>query len=653
MAGEGDGVKEALARQLARFDDEALALLANKGIVRRAAKDFETVKPSVIEESAERLQLLVGDSTVTFPDDRPGSARCSCPAREKCRHIVLCCLWLRQEGTAPLATPAQEKPLPAWNDLVRWSGRRVAHAGFELADEVELTADATWTIARLPSSGITVRFLPDEGIDSMLCSCKSGDVCAHRVAAAVAWVRAKGGTIDRGDDVLTPAVRASQPPRTREEVLHAAKEIFESMLTIGISQLSDASRQRTATLAISANGVDLPRLALRLRAISDDVDLLLRRDAHSDASRLLLSLARAYALADAIEHGGPVALAGEHRAEYSDIGTLELAGLGAYAWRTASGYAGLTAVFWSIAANDFYTWSEARPMTQAFDPRVRLFSDPPWEGIATPHEASRSRLRLTHARSNAQRRLSSSSKTKALRLGSSDPRAIAFGVRQFAEWSAVRAYAATTLPLGLESARSTSAFVVLKPAAWGRALYDPLRQQLRRAVMDASGEEVPLIAQFREDDESAVRLLESLDPKKKKVWGVLARLTVGEELQLWPVSLFAETGIIAVNVPEERSAKQATATTASAEEIEDEDEAASASPVATLIARLDTVAERGLALAPRARTSLEAEASRLRKSGLRLLARETAALAAAPSATGVLRTRYLAELLRESASRLL
>ena len=46
---------------LAAFDDEALAGLANKGLVRRARKDLETIRPKVLEpgDSAERLRVEV------------------------------------------------------------------------------------------------------------------------------------------------------------------------------------------------------------------------------------------------------------------------------------------------------------------------------------------------------------------------------------------------------------------------------------------------------------------------------------------------------------------------------------------------------------------------------------------------------------------
>src|SRR5256885_11823639 len=84
----------------------------------------------------------------------------------------------------------------------------------------------------------------------------------------------------------------------------------------GLSRLSIANQQRWATLAVSALGVNLPRLALLLRGIGDESALVLSRDARSDVARMFGRMAQAHALCTALGEGGKnprPALVGLHR----------------------------------------------------------------------------------------------------------------------------------------------------------------------------------------------------------------------------------------------------------------------------------------------------------------------------------------------------
>jgi hypothetical protein len=66
-----------------------------------------------------------------------------------------------------------------------------------------------------------------------------------------------------------------------------------------------ANQQRWATLAVSALGVNLPRLALLLRGIGDEAAIVsVARDARSDLGRMLERMAQAHALCTALQNGG-------------------------------------------------------------------------------------------------------------------------------------------------------------------------------------------------------------------------------------------------------------------------------------------------------------------------------------------------------------
>src|ERR1700730_5526767 len=97
----------AFAASLAAIDDDTLAALANKGLVRRARKDIEKSPPRVIAADEQTVSLeVVGCTTrVTNP---PGKSTCSC-ASGICRHILGAIIFLR-ESAAPAG--AAEPPPP-------------------------------------------------------------------------------------------------------------------------------------------------------------------------------------------------------------------------------------------------------------------------------------------------------------------------------------------------------------------------------------------------------------------------------------------------------------------------------------------------------------------------------------------------------------
>ncbi len=86
MAGESALLKRMqIAASL--LDDEALASLANKGLLRRAKNDLQTHAPTVIEPVEDVVRFQVEDCTVELAEIIAHS-RCSCPAGGACRHIL-------------------------------------------------------------------------------------------------------------------------------------------------------------------------------------------------------------------------------------------------------------------------------------------------------------------------------------------------------------------------------------------------------------------------------------------------------------------------------------------------------------------------------------------------------------------------------------
>lgn len=572
-----DGPGSFLARlraALSTFDDDALAALASKGLVRRARKDLETARPEILDpgDDPERLRVQVAEAEVELALP-PAQSRCACPAGGICRHILSALIFVKEsmpEDGARAGAGASAEALPA---AVRCDGPTAAEELLALDDE----AIALWAgkpmvtrvnkllsqglaidfeegeplIARLPSRNITCRWMPGSGPEGMVCSCHALGDCEHRVALVLAFQVARGARVL--EDLGGPALPASSgAARSRDEVLASVGSVVAEMVALGLSRLSRASAERLRTLAVSAHGVDLPRLERLLAGLAAEVELALARDAQADSASLLAQAARVEALRHGLARRPSPHLIGQHKTTYEPVGDIELVGVGARAWRSQSGFSGLTVYFWDCSARNWATWTEARPLTTgSFDPALRYRADGPWPGLASPEEASRNRLRLVGAWRNRQGRLSGRPATRAITLGQSGLETIP---QRIEHWDALAERARQLFGGGFRDRTEQDEIVLLAPARWGPPLFDEVRQELLRVVWDPEGRPLLLALRHEKETEGAVdTLLAHNASATRSVLGLL-RLRA-DRLTVEPITLHTDKGPVnltlegAVNTP--------------------------------------------------------------------------------------------------------
>lgn len=555
---------------LRTLDDDALAALANRGLLRRAQKDLEGQRPTVLDVTENHVRVQVVDGTVDVPELPPQST-CSCPAAGICRHILGALIFLRDDpellkgdeskksdsadasgepapGTAASAstTPTQPSPvevLGAVDDaaLQKWSGKPLLRKAEKLLASdpvVEIETEPT-LIIRFPRRNISCRWIPSAGLEGLICSCQAGRVCEHLVAAVMAYQASLGTRTIEARAVSLE--ESSGAPRTRAEVLDSVAQVLRETVSLGLSRLSTVTSNRLTTLAISAHGVDLPRLERMLKGLADDARLIVRRDARGDSAALLDRAARVEALRTALSIKASPALVGQHRTQYLEVGQLTLHGVGAQQWRSKGGYHGVTVYFWNESTKSWATWSDARPVGQAgFDPVGRFRAEGPWTGCAGPFEASRSTVRLTSAWMNAHGRLSGRSATRALVVSPSRPEDLPDRITR---WSDISSRAASLFGGGLTEGGENAELVVLKPAEWGEPEFDDLRQELRLPVVDDRGHTLELWMPFAPETTTAIDRLENLNPEGTT--GLLGAIRlVGGMVYVQPISLFTATGIV-------------------------------------------------------------------------------------------------------------
>lgn len=531
---------------LARYDDAAFEALANRGLLRRASKDLEKDKPTLAADTGTAVEIKVGDRQVRMDARGPSHADCTCPAAGVCQHILVACLWLKETAgeTAPLEALNAELMSFDVTTLEKWSGAPAYRWAYETVrdldapDQVAIGGERN-VVIEFSHPRFSFRYLGG-GLDSAIVDLSVADTRKYVVAAVLAYQRAQGramtppperrrGTraLELGQEHAVAEGVAADRSELRTRVLESADRLALECVLAGLSHLSAAVSERFTTLAVSAQGADLHRLALLLRRLGDHADMLLAREGGADEARMLDDLALLHALlaalrAASVDRGaeGPRKLVGESRSAYETMGAIELDGVGALPWRTQSGHVGLTLYFRGVGDGRWYTWSESRPAIQRFDPIARFKAAGPWTGVGSPAALLGKRFSLLGAQSNRFGRLSAAATCTATVQGDASVESLMAG--EISDWSQLEAH--------LHEDGGTLAerdprrnLVVLRPARTGSADFDSIQQRLLWPLHDAEGRTLLARLAFSELTALAISRIENLGTSAGGN-GLLARL---------------------------------------------------------------------------------------------------------------------------------
>jgi hypothetical protein len=547
-----------LQRLLATFDENGLVALSNKGLVRRALKDLEA--GGLAHEETDTAVVVRGpDWAVTMPAEGPVKATDTTKATGVTRQILMATVYLRDRWASPAPPlPTGEKAggtgeTPPTveaeslletllaidiDDLQKWAGRTILREAALLVRAgmaVEVESHAGLTI-RLVGQEVEARLLPGKRgksvsalLDDVLTTAPKSQHKRWVTVAVLALQQSRGKVIDLGEQEAK--AEAEGAPLTRQQLLAAALDLLAGMVATGLAHPSARMTERLFTLSVSMGAANLPRIARLLRALSDDVSLVLDRSAAADTSRLFGRVCLTFALARALAAAGPkipVALAGLPRTQYDPAGDLVLTGVGAFPWQTASGFEGVTVLFWEAVGNRFVSWGVSRPTgTGGFDLNHSYRHEAVWAG-GSPDKLSRSLFQLRQAKANREGRLSASKDSIAEVVSLTEPDRIDFPGRLFADWAALQEFTASAYPLGLKETNPLDRIVVLAPARWGERVFDELQQRFCWKLADLAGRTIMLVLPWAGVNESAIEFLEAVQPERDKLSHVVARIVFGE-----------------------------------------------------------------------------------------------------------------------------
>ncbi|WP_457363550.1 hypothetical protein [Pseudomonas sp. TE3610] len=524
-------LRQALLAQLSRLDEAAFVALANRGLYRRACKDLDSHPPSLREEAADELVLECDGHRVCFDARGVAFARCACPASGVCQHILTAALSLQQAPQDALPNVAvQQAHLSELRQalldiphaqLLKHAGKAGYRWAFEWVQGLERQQALQVTgqqhlVITLGQPPVTLRYLGGP-LQGMLVEPAATARTRYQVAAVLAVQHAAG----QGWVAPQPVARATEDAgaspheASRHRLRQQARQLLEAAVGLGLAHLSAAMQQRFVTLAVWARGAHYPRLALSLQRLADQVQQLLERSAGADTQRLLHELSRCYGLLQALHSAAargqaPAHLVGQVRSRYVPTASLELWGLGASAWRSASGYLGLTLLFWSPAQQGFLSASEVRPQLQGgVDPLLRYTLPGPWTGLGSPAQASGRRLSLQSAQVNAQGRLSLAESVVAVVHGELTAAQLQ-QLPAISDWQQLpHRHRACDHSL-LASAQPMLDWVVLAPAGMDALHFDPARQVLVWPMRDLNGAWLNLELSYSPYTRQAIANLEAM-----------------------------------------------------------------------------------------------------------------------------------------------
>ena len=462
------------AAMLASHDEAALAALASKGVLRRAAR--EAPSATVIERGAEAATVETDGQRVEIDGKGPASARCTCPASGVCRHILVAVLALRSEEPAEAAVSAAEEiaALPE-AEVQKFAGADWG-AACRIAGRGDARADGGQTCTVALGADIEVSFIAGQGLAGAAYKGPPSRRRVHVAAAAISLRALAGVTVSAPD---APADRID--PEVCAEVVRRLETAVPSALAGSAEIAADA----LFDLAVSARAAAAPRLASQLRSLSNGASLAAKRDVAFDPAGFLEAAARCYGLALALADApGDPLLSGVSARSYVDAAALDLRLMGTSKWRTPSGARGLTVHLFDPVHDRWYRQVTARAAGAdlAFDVHA-AYRAGIW-GAGSPDSLKGALLHLPKPRVAPDGQIAPSGVVAQRRPDPLTEDSLAeIATRDWADW---RSEMAGRLGRGLR--RSALAHpALLMPQRFGDLAFDDIAQHYRLPLLDRAG----------------------------------------------------------------------------------------------------------------------------------------------------------------------
>jgi len=419
-----------LKEQLKVIDDAYLIGIANKGLVNRAHKELANTEiTTTLSETL--LEAVFSDGTAVKVHDTLTKFECTCPSRTICKHVLMAFLNAAEagkatgtghetdivtfaqgslEGSTEINPPNFEYLLTFTQEaLVKEYGKKIYNdILFKVkSGEPCLIEEGSILNVKMMEGGISVRFLPASTVNESICTCKVNK-CPHRLAAIFQYILYKTGAL--------PFEIVTQDGAVSEEILPHVMSFIEDIYRIGLFRLPLEYAEKCSQFATLCHGAGFAIFERLFEACGHELNLYEQKNAGFNINRLIKNLAEIYQVCSAIKAGkDAVTLAGKFRQQYMELPKIQLLGLGAYPWYAASGFCGVTAVFYCVQLKRMFTFSSSLPVESERDglATIKQFwhMKSAWSLHINFDQLSKGEFSLNSAKVSENGRLSSSEST--------------------------------------------------------------------------------------------------------------------------------------------------------------------------------------------------------------------------------------------------
>ena len=344
---------------LLALTDDSLAALANRGILKRAAREVTEGKGPALAESADgHVTGSFADGTVVElpPDVTIADARCSCPATGTCRHRVMAVLAYRELATEgpssppsavepgageTAAEPALDAPDVAWSPgsftdeelevrLGRHTfgqARSALRSGYRARVRRPTHADP---VAAVELASCTVRFLVPERLDYARVDAASGS--REDAVALAVWAVRDADEQQPDGAVVDVEVGGRALAADAGSGMEPVLPVLADLLADGITGTGPTA---ATTIAQARRALDARNLRWPVDLLDDLADQLeayRSRRSRYDPAQAAAHLAEAIGRHRCVAGGGAAArvqVLGSEEAAETPLRLLRLTGLGA------------------------------------------------------------------------------------------------------------------------------------------------------------------------------------------------------------------------------------------------------------------------------------------------------------------------------------
>lgn len=532
------------------YDDAALGVLGNPGLLRRAHRDVDSDRVSLLEESAAGASLRVGEATVRVTSSGPPGAVCDCSAAGVCQHILAASLWLRDrysdaDGSAGddggSTTSALEELLTLDPlDMARQVGIASTRLAWAVADAdarsehtslelLEVRANDSIVDIVLPGATAVVRYFTHAGFAGMVSEYRASEKPERHLTALRMVFAMNGREWKWPASVEARATAENELSEPQLSPIIVVKASIASLLRAGLAHLGDDAADRLSANAVSCRLAGLHLLSRLLTDTSGLADLLHDRSDDVDEPGLARSLAEISALCAALEGAGREgrsspellgSLLGTPRRTFAEAPAVDLVPLDARWFEALSGARGATFTFLDRESGELVTSVSARP--PGIDPGFRRDGTNLIWGtsvsVVTSGSFTLRSPRLSGDGTLAASDLSSVDRQtiRALRDDEFQPTAIRQWTRLLEATGRARTSFGTT--------RETT--VVLAPAQVGTLDIDEVHQQLTWDLIDDKGTKITTNVSLGADGSHRADSLTALIESKPDIVFVVAQRTV-------------------------------------------------------------------------------------------------------------------------------